>query len=67
MTMTMTEVDLRPMLHKRPAVAIRLNISVRLLDELIATKQIVSVKIGKRRLISEDAIQNFIKRAERSQ
>lgn len=55
-----------PVLYKRTEAAIRLNISVRTLDTLLATKELPSVKIGKRRLVSEDAIQAFIKKAERS-
>lgn len=62
----MTESDVRPLLHKRQAAAIRLNISLRTLDELLATKELPSVKIGKRRLVSEEAIQAFIRKAERS-
>lgn len=50
--------------HERPVVAQRLKISMRKLDELIQAKQIKSLRIGKRRLISEEALQAFIRAAE---
>jgi excisionase family DNA binding protein len=53
-------------LHRREVAAQRLGVSLRTVDELIATKQIDSVKIKKRRLISERAIDNFISRAEKA-
>jgi excisionase family DNA binding protein len=56
----------KPLLHKREIAALRMGISLRTLDELIATKELPSVKIKKRRLISEEAIQNFIHKAEKS-
>lgn len=56
----------KPLLHRREIAALRMGISLRMLDELIATKELSSVKIGKRRLVSEEAIQNFIRKAERS-
>jgi excisionase family DNA binding protein len=56
----------RPLLHKREIAALRLGISLRTLDDLIASRQIASVKIKKRRLVSEEAIQAFIHKAEKS-
>lgn len=56
----------KPLLYKREIAAMRLGISLRSLDDLIATRAIASVRIGKRRLVSEDAIQAFIKKAERA-
>jgi len=56
----------KPLLHKREVAALRLGISLRTLDELIATRALASVKIGKRRLVSEQAIQNFVNKAETS-
>ncbi|MGC2464605.1 MAG: helix-turn-helix domain-containing protein [Candidatus Acidiferrum sp.] len=58
-------------LHRREVAAQRLGVSLRTLDELIATKQIVSVKVtnGARkgcRRISERAIEQFINRAEKA-
>ena len=61
---SITDVDGKPLLHRREIAASRLGISLRLLDELISSKQLASVKIRKRRLISEEAIQNFIRKAE---
>ncbi len=55
----------KPLLHKREVAAQRLGVSLRTLDDLIATKQLLSVKIRKRRLISEEAIQKFIRKAEK--
>ena len=56
----------KPLLHRREIAALRMGIGLRTLDELLATKQLASVKIGKRRLISEEAIQRFIAKAEKS-
>ena len=55
----------KPLLHGRQLAALRLGISLRALDTLLANGELVSVKIGKRRLISEQAIQNFIRKSER--
>jgi excisionase family DNA binding protein len=60
------DVQVKPLLHRREIAALRLGVSLRLLDELLATKQLPSVKIGKRRLISEQAIQDFIRKAEKA-
>lgn len=55
-----------PRLNERPAVAERLCISLRKLDQLIAEGEIRSLKIGKRRLVSEDSVAAFIKRQEKA-
>jgi excisionase family DNA binding protein len=62
---TTSDVQVKPLLHRREIAALRLGVSLRLLDELLATRQLASVKIGKRRLISESAIIDFIRRAEK--
>jgi excisionase family DNA binding protein len=54
----------KPLLRREVA-ALRLNISLRLLDELLATRQLTSVKIGKRRLITEEALAAFIRKSEK--
>ncbi len=53
-------------LHERPTVADRLKISLRKLDYLISAREIKTIKIGKRRLISESAIADFIRKGERA-
>ncbi len=63
--MIQAEVQTKPLLYGRLQGAQRLGISLRTFDELLATKQLRSVKIGKRRLVSEEAIQDFIKKAEK--
>ena len=51
--------------HKRNEAAQELNISIRKLDQLIAEKAISTVRIGKSRLITEEALQRFLKKAEK--
>jgi excisionase family DNA binding protein len=63
--MISADVQTKPLLYGRMQGAQRLGISLRTFDELLATKQLRSVKIGKRRLVSEEAILDFIKRAEK--
>ena len=63
---TQVEAPTKPLLHRREIAALRLGIGLRTLDELLATRKIASVKIGKRRLVSEEALQKFIKRSEQS-
>ena len=60
------DVQTKPLLYGRQQAAARLGVSVRTMDELILSRQIGSVKIGKRRLVSEDAIQLFIKKSEKA-
>jgi excisionase family DNA binding protein len=64
-TMPSAELQTKPLLYKRESAAARLGVSLRMLDALIATKKLPSVKIGKRRLVSEEAIQTFIRKAEK--
>jgi excisionase family DNA binding protein len=66
MTPSIAGVERTPLLLKRELAAMRLGISLRTLDALIAARQIKSVKIGKRRLVSESSIQDFIRRAEQN-
>jgi excisionase family DNA binding protein len=62
----MISVDVqKPLLYGRLQGAQRLGISLRTFDELLAKKQLRSVKIGKRRLVSEQAILDFIRQAEK--
>jgi hypothetical protein len=58
------ETKTAPKLYRREELAKKLGISLRGADELILTKQIASLKIGKRRLVSENAIATFISRQE---
>jgi excisionase family DNA binding protein len=51
-------------LYRREKVAERFGISVREVDRLLANKELRSLKIGKRRLVSEEAILSFIRRRE---
>jgi len=48
----------------RDQLAQRLCVSVRTADALILSKQIGSLKIGKRRLVSENALSAYIKKQE---
>jgi len=63
--MISAEIQSKPLLYARLQAAARLGVSVRTLDELLATNQLRSVKIGKRRLVSEEAILDFIRKAEK--
>jgi excisionase family DNA binding protein len=54
----------KSLVHRREDAAQRLGVSVRTVDELIATKKIPTVKIGRRRLISEKSLQRFIDQNE---
>ena len=64
--MGLAEVAVAPLLHRRIDAARRLGISVRLLDSLLAERALRSVKVGRRRLVSEEAIQNYIRSREKS-
>lgn len=50
--------------YRRQEVAIKLRVSVRTVDDLIMTGELRSFRIGKRRLVSEDALAAFIKKQE---
>jgi excisionase family DNA binding protein len=62
--MNAAETQERPLAHCREEAAARIGISLRKLDELIASKEIPSLKIGKRRLVSEAALVSFVKKSE---
>lgn len=64
--MGLAEVADAPLLHRRINAAQRLGISVRLLDSLLAEKELRSVKVGRRRLISEQSILDFIRKREKA-
>jgi excisionase family DNA binding protein len=55
-----------PLLHPRPDAAKRLGISIRLLDNLLAERRLRSVKCGRRRLVSEQSLQDYIRKQERA-
>lgn len=50
--------------YRRQEVATKLRVSVRTVDDLIMTGELRSFRIGKRRLVSEDALAAFIKKQE---
>ena len=53
-----------PLLHQIPAAARRLGICRAMLYKLIASGDISTIKIGRRRLVSENAICDFIAKNE---
>jgi len=63
--MLATQMEVKPLLYRREIAAMRLGVSLRTLDELLARKELASVKVGKRRLVSEEAIQSFVKKREK--
>jgi excisionase family DNA binding protein len=54
----------RDKVFEREEVAEVLRISVRKADELMLTKQLPSFKLGRRRLVSEKALTDFIRKLE---
>jgi excisionase family DNA binding protein len=60
----LVEITEKPIAYRPNEAARLIGISERKLDELIATKQIRSFKIGKSRRITAEAINTFIKKAE---
>jgi len=64
--MALSDTEVLPLLHRRPDAAKRLGISVRLLDSLLAERQLRSVKCGRRRLVSEQSLQDYIRKQERA-
>jgi excisionase family DNA binding protein len=66
LTATVERIDVQPIYYRRRQAAQRLNVSLRQIDILVSTKKLRTVKIGKRRLISEDAIQAFASKLERN-
>ena len=55
-----------PQLLTREQVAQRLGVSLRTADSLILSRAIASLKIGKKRLVSESALSAFIKKHEQA-
>ena len=64
--MTADTADHPPSLHQIPAAMARLSIGRSTLYTLMDTGQLRSVKVGKRRLIPESAIVEFIAQLEAS-
>ena len=64
METTMTAKSGAPQLLTREQVSQRLSVSLRTADALILSRQIASLKIGKKRLVSETALAAFIKKQE---
>ena len=61
----MIEAKAKPQLYGRDALAQKLAIPLRAADALLAEKKIKSFKIGRRRVVSEEAITQFIKQQEK--
>jgi excisionase family DNA binding protein len=57
----MTEVATRK-LHDKPSAAAQLSISVRVLDQLIADGILETVTIGRRRLVPDEALDDYVQR-----
>jgi len=51
-----------PLLHSKKAAAFLLSVSLRTIDTLIITKDLKTVRIGSRVLISADELKMFCKR-----
>ena len=62
----MTEVKSSTQLLRREEVAEKLAVSLRHADELILSKKLPSLKIGKRRLVTTDSLEAFVRKQERS-
>lgn len=60
----MSEIKTAPQLHRREKVAEKLSISLRKADQLILSKELPSLKIGGRRLVSDVALATFIRKQE---
>lgn len=52
------------LLYDIPTAAEQLSVSARVLERLIADGEVDSVKLGRRRLVSDDALRAYIKRLE---
>lgn len=61
---TTTQTATTPQLHSVPMARRRLNVGLTKFYELINNGELRTVKIGARRLVSEDAITEFITRLE---
>jgi excisionase family DNA binding protein len=60
-----TASEQQPLLFGKKIAAIKLGVCVRSVDNLIRRGEIVSVLVGRRRLIPAAALENFIKKAAR--
>ncbi|BAD54854.1 helix-turn-helix domain-containing protein [Nocardia farcinica] len=60
----MTELKAEPRLHPVPAVMSRLGVGRSKVFELIESGELRSVKIGRRRLVSEASLIEFIEKAD---
>lgn len=54
------------LLHAIPDAADRLSVSSRVLERLIADGEIETVKIGRRRLVPDEALVDYIERLKRA-
>lgn len=59
------KVKTAPALHPRPEGARKLGVSVRTIDYLISQKELRAVRIGRRVLVSENALADYIQRQEK--
>jgi excisionase family DNA binding protein len=64
MEATPTVTKQAPQCLGREEFARRLGVSLRTADALILSKQIKSLKVGKKRLVTEDALAEFIRKRE---
>ena len=56
----------RPKAYRMPEVARLLGLSERKIDDLVATGELKSFKVGKSRRVSAEALDLFIKKRERA-
>ena len=54
------------LLYDRPAAAAQLSISERVLDRLISDGQVETVKVGRRRLVPHDALEDYVERLRKT-
>ncbi len=59
------EGSVKPVGYSREACAGRLGVSLRTVDALLADGKLKSIRIGKRRLVSESAIQEYVAKNEK--
>lgn len=59
-------VEPRRLLYSIADAAVQLSVSERTADRLIRDGEIESVKIGRRRLIPHDALENYVQRLRRT-
>lgn len=53
-------------LHSIPAAADELSVSTRVVERLIADGEIATVKIGRRRLVPDEALVDYVERLKKS-